>query len=519
MSTPELLVVDEAYGLSATARFTWNEVIDEKLESFAATLTTLRRQLAGELDDPFWQHLIANARGVFWALAGTPLPASHPAIALEQGAERLRSMSILASEISMLGPVVESLAQILETVLSDDLDPLGDAVRSIFERSDEGRTCVLLRWPRRQEAVHEWFDAHSLAGRRLTVASAHALRDLVFFDSIVAVGPSMWFDGLISAPRAASNHIVHLRVTRDRPRRPAMFANSRSRGQRLQRKIQPSSDDAWADQLRRAIDEELLRPRTEWGAIDARGRRDDGAIGEDVEDLVQARLILLARDQAVYIEAEEGSGNWILDPRASGEERIRLEGWRELTPGMFLVLRTEGGSNIAIIADGILGSRASLLRRDQQKWKDDLKAKARARGMAITLRELRAFGCGVASEQNVRNWTSIHTIAPGKRSDFDAVMRFVGLGATADRLWQQVLTIRQAHRAAGNQLRAALVAEMERADLSTLATTGRLDVELPELGAGTLSVLRIEDISPEPYSISRYRVDEPFSVEETAWRG
>jgi hypothetical protein len=60
---------------------------------------------------------------------------------------------------------------------------------------------------------------------------------------------------------------------------------------------------------------------------------------------------------------------------------------------------------------------------------------------------------------------------------------------------------------------------MERADLSSLATTGRLDVELPALGAGTLSVLRIEDISPDAYSISRYRVDEPFSIEETAWRG
>jgi hypothetical protein len=519
VSTPELLVVDEAYGLSATARFSWHEVVDERLESFAATITTLRRQLSGELDDPFWQQVIASARSVFWALAGTPLPASHPAIALEQSAERLRSMSILATQVSMFGPAVESLAEILEKIRRADLDPLGDVVRSIVDGDDTGNACLLVRWPRREEAVREWFDAHRRGGGRLIVASAHALRELDFHESIVAVGPSTWFEGLIAAPRAARNDIVHLRVTRDRPRRPALFAKSRSKGQRLQRKISSTSDDAWADQLQRAVDEELLRPRTEWGAIDARGRRTDDGGRDDVDDFVQARLVLLAGEQAVYIDAEEGSGNWILDPKASGEERIRLEGWRELLPGMFLVLRTEGGSNIAIIADRILGAAASGLRRDQQEWKDALKAEAGARGMATTLRELRRLECRVASEQNVRNWTSTHTIAPGKRSDFDAVMRFVGLEDRADRLWQQVLTIRQAHRAAGNQLRAALVAEMERADLSTLAATGRLDVELPELGAGTLSVLRIEDISPDPYSISRHRVDEPFSVEETAWRG
>jgi hypothetical protein len=428
-------------------------------------------------------------------------------------------MSILATQVSMFGPVVESLAEIVEDILSADLDPLGDVVRSIVEGDETGNACLLVRWPRREEAVREWFDPHRRGGGRLTVASAHALRELDFHESIVAVGPSTWFEGLIAAPRAARNDIVHLRVTRDRPRRPALFAKSRSKGQRLQRKIYSTSDDAWADQLQRAVDEELLRPRTEWGAIDARGRRSDDGGRDDVEDFVQARLVLLAGEQAVYIDAEEGSGNWILDPKASGEERIRLEGWRELSPGMFLVLRTQGGSNIAIIADRILGASASGLRRNQQEWKEALKAKARARGMATTLRELRRLECGVASEQNVRNWTSTHTIAPGKRSDFDAVMRFVGLEDRADHLWQQILTIRQAHRAAGNQLRAALVAEMERADLSTLAATGRLDVELPELGAGTLSVLRIEDISPDPYSISRYRVDEPFSVEETVWHG
>jgi hypothetical protein len=512
-------LVDAAYGLSATARFAWHEVVDERLESFAAALTTLRRQLSGELDDPFWQEVIASARSAFWALAGTPLPASHPAIALDEGTERLRSMSVLASEISVFGPVVESLAQTLQDILNAGVDPLGDVVRAIVETSGDGRACLLVRWPRREEAVRGWFDAHPPGGRRLLVASAHALRALDLYDSIIAIGPSTWFEGLIAAPRAPRNDIVHLRVTRDRPRKPALFAKSRSKGQRLQRKIHSTSDAAWADQLQRAVDEELLRPRTEWSVIDARGRGADSRTGDDADDFVQARLVLLAGEQAVYIDAEEGSGNWILDPRANGEERIRLEGWRELTPGMFLVLRTEGGTNIAIIADRILGAKARGLRRDQQEWKDALKTTTRARGMATTIRELRRFGCGVASEQNVRNWTSTLTIAPGKRSDFEAVMRFVGLEATADRLWQQVLTIRQAHRAAGSQLRAALVAQMERADLSSLAATGRLDVELPTLGAGTLSVLRIEDISPEPYSISRYRVDEPFSVEESAWRG
>jgi hypothetical protein len=516
MSVPDLLTVDDLYALSGGAQFAWHEVVYDRLESFAAKLTTLRRSLVGELDDPFWQQLTATARSGLWILAGTPLPASHQAISLAATAERLRAMSMVAAEISMHGPIVSALAEDMEAILREDLDPLGDSARSILDGLTEERACLLLRWPRRASAVQAAFGTTRPNGLKLTVGSASALRELDTYDTIVAIGPSTGFESLIAAPRARDNHIVHLRITPDRARKAAVFAHSKSKGQRLQRQVKGVTDEAWAEQLRTSVDGELLEARTEWGAIASGGQRQTQH-EDDVEDFVQARLVLLATDLAVYIDAEEGSSNWVLDPRAQGDERVRLEGWRELIPGMFLVLRTEGGSNIAMIADRILGREATRLRGDQQRWKDALRRAARERGMVTALRELRKLGCGVASEQNVRNWTSSSTIAPGKPSDFAAVMRFVGFDGDTDGLWKQVLTIRNAHRQAGQQLRAALISEMGRADLSSLTLTGRLDVEIPALGAGTLSVLRIEDISPDEYEISRYRVDEPFSIEEAAW--
>lgn len=512
--TASLSTTNDVWDTAAGATFRWHGIADEEVEAYAQLLSRLKREIGDLASTSAWEDALRLFRFGLFAFAGTPLPFAHEALGLRQlEGELRRFVPSLAASAPQFSAGLEALVDRFEAIAGSVRDPLGDRVRQLLTGSD-GATCIILRWPRRVEAV-----SNVLGGIRVQVASAGQLREIDLFQNILAIGPSMWFPSLLSAPRANVIEIVHLRVMKDAPSIPAVFLASKSRGSTLHRRPatrdekEPVSDPRLAE-----IDQDLFRPRVEWAAIDRAGQGWHAG-GEYAFDQVQARLLLLADGFACYLECEQGSRSTILDLKSLPDDRVRQVDWRGVSLGMVLILRTEGGDDVSHLADVTMGPRAQTLRERQRSWKTELRRQVSLHGSAQVADTLRRLGSPIASPQNVQSWSSMRTIKTRDRADFDAIMQLTGQADQAGSAWEDMRLIHKAHLRAGVDRVAKLKDRIEHADLSTVMTIGRADFEVPALGSGTLTAFRVEDISMETFTVSPHQVDRPFQVDEALWHG
>jgi hypothetical protein len=99
-------------------------------------------------------------------------------------------------------------------------------------------------------------------------------------------------------------------------------------------------------------------------------------------------------------------------------------------------------------------------------------------------------------------------------------MIHLGLGGEADEYWRLSEAIDSAHRMAGFHIRDLLLERVQRSDLTELEATGRMDFELDEADGGTLTALRVLDISAETYSVPPNRIGHPFrTLDDELWPG
>lgn len=511
-----LSATDDVWKTAVQATFRWHPVQDAEIERYALLLTRLRRELEDLALNPGWHEALRWLRAGLFAVAGTPLPWDNPAMGLPDLAGNLRrSLPILRASAPQFSNALVALVNALEEMAQSPHDPLGDSVRALLPDQSAGEICILLRWPRRIDATASQFASSGL----VRVASASQLRDVRLFEQIIAIGPSTWFPSLLSAPRTRRVDITHLNVTKDVPMIAALFSRSRSRGRVLHsRPDTQAQGGTLSGYPLEDVDEELFRPDIEWAAIDRAGR--GGSEGApDYFDNVQARLALLAGGYGCYLETEQGSRNTILDLRAVREERVRQVDWRDVEVGTVLILRTEGGDDVSHLANEAMGLRSSALRQKQQDWKVELRKQVILRGYAQVTQMLRNLGSPLASPQNVQNWSSMSTIKTRDFADFEAIMRLIGWADRATETWEDMRVIHKAHLQAGIDRVARLRERIEHADLIALDSAGRVDFEVPTLGAGTLTAFRVEEVSSDAFTVSRNRVDHPFQVEEALWHG
>jgi hypothetical protein len=509
-----LLATNDVWETAAEAEFRWHVIADGQVERYAQLLSRLKRELGDLSGSEEWAEALRFLRFGLFAISGAPLPMDHEALGLSSLERDLRrSLPVLEASAPQYSTAILALVDELAAMAASPRDPLGDRVRELLGDRSGDVTCLVLRRARRVEAVEDVF---SHLGR-VKVASGNQLREAELFGRVIAIGPSTWFPTLLSAPRAKDIEIVHLRVTRDEPSSPSLFEGSKSRGGMLQRR--PRSAAAGPEASVVGVDDDLFRPRVEWAAIDRAGRRSHVADDEPFDD-VRARLLLLADGYACYLEAEPGSRSTILDLRAATpEDRVRQVEWGDVERGVVLILRTEGGDDVSHLADLAMGGRASALREKQQAWKSQLRKEVLLRGYAHVTEMLRRLGSPLASPQNVQNWSSMRTIKTRDLPDFEAIMKLIGKDDQAKETWEAMREIHKAHSRAGFDRVARLRERIQQADLSALVSTGRVDFEVPSLGAGTLTAFRVEDVSSETFMVSPYQVDRPFRVSEALWHG
>jgi hypothetical protein len=250
----------------------------------------------------------------------------------------------------------------------------------------------------------------------------------------------------------------------------------------------------------------------DWAAIARQGGETLAAEADtDRDDEVLARLYLLNGGYAVFLEASEGATCLAIDLSEDESSRVRRIAIDDLEPGMFVLLRTEGGGDYVIpVADRILGARAPSFREAQRTWKSRLRSMARNTTLHDLVLRLRANGSLRADDGNVRHWMSERAIATQDRIDFVAIMRVVGLESQADHYWAITRTIRAAHLHAGKVIRDLLLRRVKATDVEHLRKEGRLDFVLPEAQGGRLTAFGIEGRAPTTTRVPGSRLGRVF---------
>jgi hypothetical protein len=459
-------------------------------------------------DDEIWTSFSLRARRIAREVASTPLPFSSAAFSLTESHEYLSHLATSAKGhypdklVALADVIVIALADLME----NPANPLGAATLSVLGASDLANKGVVVH-SRHFERVKGWL-ANEAPGARLL--SDRDLSSTIHLETIAVIGPSSWFPShVVSAPRADSTTFVQFAWIRDRPQSAELFSGSSlTLKAHLEATPEDSSDD-WVD----ATD---LAPTVNWEALSAAVGAHAG--GHDEADLIDAKLFLLAGGYSVYLEAVEGPRIHVVDLEAEGEYRLRNELTRSVEPGMYIVLRSAGGSGdyIPEIADVYLGARAKRLRSLQQLWKQHLREYIRERGFSAVAAELRAKG--VASP-NLRYRLWQHSMRSRDPADFKVLMDLIGLGGRAEELWTAMGELFEAHIRAGQQVRRLLEAAVLKADMEQLRQLGRVNVELDEIDAGALSVFLVEAGSPESTKVPEQALRDVREMAPDLWPG
>jgi hypothetical protein len=537
-----MLEVAEAYAVGEAATVARVCVHDGQVRSFSDGVSRFLRQLGQDATDEYWAPVIRRLRRVRWELATTPLPSNHPAFSLSESAtfvsrslracDRIypahadagRSLSdrlteLAASEGNPLGLAITQL-------LSHPADHLGDvaafAIRQLSPRPEAGlvkppfatATAVVLRHSRHAGAVKDHLRA---AGFPVTVLTASQLAQPNVYGRAVLVGAVAWYPSFaVTAPRALRIHVVQYGWIRDRTEDRSIFSGSESRPPALPPLELPPGTESGGTETGYDADEVL--PPTDWSAIGARARPpEESALAQP--ELVSAYLLLLASDQAVFLEAEEGSRAYVVE--LGGEKELRQVSTRSIDPGTYLVIREGGeGDYIPAIADSLLGANAQELRAAQRRWKSRLQELIDCRGLDHVLGCLKEEGAVRATDMNVRRWASDASIRTQDYRDFHAIMRVVGLDGEAEQLWQKMALIDRAHLRAGQRVRALLESEILTADTRELERRGWMDYDVPEIeGEGALRVARVADRAPETVLVPTRTTRHAFPVDRDLWQG
>lgn len=500
------------YDVAATATATRETVAAPLARRFAGEVRRMSRTIDDFDGDELWNAVIRRLRRILRELASTPLPPTSPVLGLAGSVDYLAVLTARArgNYPEDLVARADLCVAALTDLSRDTANPFGELVAEILHTGDLASSGLLVKSPH-LEAVRRWLSGAAPRVRLLTEGEVTRLAGM---ESLVVAGPSYWFPPhVLSAPRAEAISFVHYDFLRDQERGTRLFTGSHgSPGTTVRSPLtapHPVDDE---------LDVELLTPTVDWEALarasGGRRRSDD----HDVE-AVSANLFLLADGYSVYLEAVDGPRiEVVADLESESLPRLRSERTSAIGPGDFIVLRSEGGSGdyIPTVADALLGNRAGSLRAAQASWKDALRAKVRERGFSSVERELHMLG---VSSPNLRYRLWRNSLRSRNPNDFRVLMEYIGLGNQAEMLWTAMSEISVAHRHAGHDVRKLLEDAVLATDPDKLIHTGRVDVRLAEMDAGTLSVLRVEGRAPETVMVDEDDLRSMTRVEPDLWQG
>lgn len=405
---------------------------------------------------------------------------------------------------------IKAVLRSLERVRDARADHLLGRIIELWGDNTGSGTAILVKAPRLVAiAAETWKSAPELVGCQ--VLSPIGLGEDMALEHLIVCGPPRWFDDWVfTAPRARTISILCYDwvSTRWGPRVSfiASVRQTTPRKSGLERLANAPRAEAVAEP-------ESIDFGIDLAAVRELAKKE--AAGEDDDDAVDARAFVLEGDQVVFLEDDETATALAVDPDEDGDRRIHRVLVRDIEPGMFLLIRTEGGGDYIVpVANRILGRSCQSARALQKAWKDRLRAEVKRRGLEATVVQLRTMGSLRASAQNVRNWMSPRGIKTHDPRDFEAIMRLISMEAESGNCWNVMTALLKAHMRAGALIRRMLLNQVRGMDLSILRQDGRIDFELEDADAGKLAALLVHSIARETTPVVHWRIGNPISLDE-----
>lgn len=487
--------VNNVYERARAVRIHTYEVHHPSLFSLCRMYMDFRKAVGG---DEFWDPFVRLLGTFCFRALTTPLPFDE-LLRERTDVKQVQRLIVAGRNVDPSNAgTADRLLNRFRDVHHRKENPLFDAIiRAIKdERSD---TAVVLRDTTVLPQVEQYF-SQKVNWRNVRFIGPADLRDLQVYTRIVLVGGLRWFPSyVVQAPRSEELYVVRFAWIRDQI--PELKLLEDGQGQCVTRLtsariVRDGSAVAGVN-----IDDLVGRP--------AARRRNEGNVRVDDEEELHARLVMLAGGYGVFLD--EVSSVMILDFESDSRNRVRRIPFDLLRPGMFVILRTQGpGDFVAAVADRLLGDRAPELRRMQSEWKARLRRIVRSQGARHVASLLRRRGCAVASETNVRYWTTERAIRTRRFSDFAAIMGFIGMQEQSEEYWEAMGVIDAAHRRAGNHIRRLLLNQVSNASgVPQAARSGIIDFSLPDPDAGRLTAFRVEGISERVLRVPVSRIGRP----------
>lgn len=540
MSNAQLQNTDLIYAYSAAPRLQFHRLHHNAFARFSRSLSSLEKLLGEEANEEYWARILSWLKRYRFTMIASPLPFNWQnrgaKISSVQIEESIRRCKFLFPAQAAATDEVYSLWKNLGS-LNDN--PYMDVLQQLWPQGRIGDTLFVVKETRLVAPVAElaaktW--GHSFT--ETNVLSVSQLDDSRIADSIVLFGPSRWFPAhLFTAPRAYRIHVLNYAWLGDRLElEPAFPSTTIAPWQPVWEESKIAGHPALAEGELSAStavpdlpDEDLL-PTINWLSLSSRllyGDDDDDEYRESVE----AFLLLLAGDMAVFVDASESATTLIIDldddddagfdenERSRDAGRVGRLRSNRLQPGHYVLLRTEGsGDYVVPIANRLMGTElAAKARESQLNWKHELRRRVNRKGLLESCIELIDLGSARANETNLRNWMSIRSIRPDDIADFRAIMRFIGRNRDFETAHDYSEKIMSAHRRAGQLIRSQLLSEVRKSDLRKLRHDGIMEFSLPDADGGSLTAFRIESVAPEKFEVTATRLDHLISLEEILW--
>ncbi len=542
--------VDQIYAAAAAPRIKIHSIGDSTLFRLSRAIREVDRTAQEEGISELIGPRLSIAKAIRFVLSASPLPGASPHLRLAAAAKKLvltenelrfRSSERMVQLFCRIRPEIEALS--VQTTSA-----LNEKFLSVWHthNASKGRFAIVVPDAKAKFPTDSWVQEME-TGTRLKVLTPAALRSGEFYDELFLFGAPRWYirnagDFLFTTPRSSRLSVFGYRWTDLNLNIEPLFhrrvVGGSSSGER-------SSGPTTSEQGIKAQVEESgagpivtdSEPPFELPAVDVqaimRSRRTHSSPMDACEEEIEARLIVLAGGDAVLLPYTDEAKSFTADVHeravnAADEDdddedsaTVRRVLNKQIEVGDFILLRTGGGGDLLpIVADSLMGKEVAAQRRaDQKRWKDALRAYERRFGIDELCRQLAATGGLRANPTNVRTWMRERNLRPAADADFSAILSVAGLAVDATRYFLTADQLNSVHHSAGNEIRRKLIAEVKKADLDALRSSGKMTFHLEAVAAeASMTAYRIERILPDIVMARTHEVNDVFEQKDAPWQ-
>lgn len=525
MKTINFREVNKIYDCSNQLQVEVHKTHHPQFKDFCFSLRDFIKTLEDNYDDDHWSLFVRTLKLFRYELSSAPLPFNY------SGLTNLETFDQIKKNIKLTKYVYPDLADQAEDLLAKYQEittcpdnPLFEMLKQIYASNLHDSMVLLIKETKLIPFVEEFLKSAGL-NEKLSVVSPSQLKKDQCYSMIIYIGsPKLLPNYIFSAPRARNISIIQYDWMNEQWKpasaflAPASYSNNSEDKQSSPPSVQPGHSTDY-------LDVSDLVETNSWDKIATKFGMSNNKHNNYDEDIAEAKLFILEGDLAVFLDASMEDRQMVIDleedPSAKQYKfsRVKKIFTKLIEPGMFLLVRTSGGGDyISIIANKLMGDKATGLRKDQQQWKSLLKTVVKQEGVNWCCHELMARGSIIANEVNLRNWVSARLIRPQSDVDFKAILNLVGLGEKANQYIQSAGTINSFHLRAGVQLRKQLLQIVLGTDLTDLEKLGRMDFYLPDGFGGCFTAIRVVEISRQKFIVPVSKLEHPFDRGASTWQ-